>query len=422
MYTKKIIIIGGGFAGIHLLKELMHHPHFHITLVDKNNYNFFPPLLYQIATGFLEVSSISFPFRRFLQGKSNVHFRLGTLKAIVPDEKKIQLSDGELGYDYLVIAIGTETNFFGKESIRKNALPMKTVNDAIHIRNHLLQQAEDASVAAGAAESRKKSVLAIAGGGPTSVEIAGMIAEMTSGILKKDYPELENHSIQIYLIAANHVLLAPMSEQAQNYAYQQLLKMGVKVKLDRRVKDYEDGVLYFDNHESLKVDTLIWAAGVTGRYIPGIDPESYGNGKRLLVNQHHEIKNHPGIFAIGDIALHAGDAQFPSGHPQVAQVAIQQSRNLAMNFIKMQNGQPPASFAYRDKGAMAIIGKNRAVADLPKTGWHLKGFFAWVIWLFVHLFSLTHHRNRTKTFYNWMAGYFTKDQSLRLIIKPDAQP
>lgn len=418
MQQKKVIIIGGGFAGINLAKKLVKNPGFHITLVDRNNYNFFQPLLYQVATGFLEVSNISFPFRKLFQGKKNFTFRLGELQEIISSENKIKLSNGELHYDYLVLATGTESNFFGIENIKKNALPMKTVDDAINLRNYLFQKIEEAAIATDAVEKKKLTTITIVGGGPTGVEVAGMLAEMTKSILQKDYPELAGHKGEIFLIDSNNTVLSPMGKASQQYTYETLIQMGVKIKLGARVKDYADDILFFKDDEPIETKTLIWAAGVTGKIFEGLPKESYGRGNRLITDAFNKVKATDNIYAIGDISLQTTDNNFSNGHPQVAQVAMQQGKNLAANFIAIINNKKLIPFSYYDKGSMAIIGSNKAVTELPRPKIHFKGFIAWCMWIFIHLRSLINHRNRTKTFYNWIVSYFTKDQSLRFIIRP----
>jgi NADH dehydrogenase len=415
---KEIVIIGGGFAGINLARQLANAENIHITLVDRNNYNFFPPLLYQVATGFLEVSNISYPFRKLFQLKKNINFRLGELQKIVAEENKVVLSTGELSYDYLILATGTESNYFGMENIRKAAIPLKTVDDAIEMRNYLLQKTEEATIAIDETEKKKLTTIVIAGGGPTGVEVAGMLAEMRKNILEKDYPELKGHKVTIYLVDGAPALLPTMSKDAQQYAYHTLVEMGVEVKLNKLVKDYVDDTVIFADGETIPTKLLLWTAGVTAKAFDGIPKESYGRGRRLLVDQFNKVQGTHNIYAIGDTSLQTADKNFPEGHPQLAQVAIQQGKNLAKNFKAMLNGKSLAAFAYRDKGSMAIIGRSKAAADIPKPNLHIKGFIAWVMWLFVHLFSLINYRNRIKTMYNWTVAYFTKDQSLRMIIRP----
>lgn len=414
-----IVIIGGGFAGLNLAKELVNHPQIRVTLVDKNNYNFFPPLIYQVATAFLEPSSISYPFRKFFAGKKNLQFRLGELLSVVPAENKVILSNGELTYDHLVFATGAETSYFGMENVMKNAIPMKTLNDAIVMRNTLLKNLEKAAICKEIRKRRKLLTIVVAGGGPTGVEVSGMFAEMRKNILLKEYPELETTASNIYLVDGGDALLAPMSEASQKDTLDALTKLGVVVKLNSKVTDYVDDTVYFENGETIKTKNLIWAAGVSAKIFEGMPAESYGRGRRMATDAFSKVNATENIYAIGDTAILTADANFPNGHPQVAQVAIQQGINLAKNFKASLENKPLKPFIYNDKGSMAIIGKNKAVVDLPSPKMHFKGFFAWFIWLFVHLISLITYRNRLNTFYNWMVAYFARDQSLRMIIRPD---
>lgn len=414
-----IVIIGGGFAGLNLAKELVDHPQIQVTLVDKNNYNFFPPLIYQVATAFLEPSSISYPFRKFFAGKKNLQFRLGELLSVVPAENKVILSNGELFYDHLVFATGAETSYFGMENVMKNAIPMKTLNDAIVMRNTLLKNLEKASICKEIRKRRKLLTIVVAGGGPTGVEVSGMFAEMRKNILLKEYPELDTTASNIYLVDGGDALLAPMSEASQKDTLKALTQLGVIVKLNSRVTDYVDDTVYLENGETIKTRNLIWAAGVTAKIFEGMPAESYGRGRRMATDAFSKVNATENIYAIGDTAILTGDKNFPDGHPQVAQVAIQQGINLAKNFKALIQNKQLKPFVYNDKGSMAIIGKNKAVVDLPSPKWHFNGFFAWIVWLFVHLISLITYRNRIKTFYNWMIAYFASDQSLRMIIRPD---
>ncbi|MEO6284596.1 MAG: NAD(P)/FAD-dependent oxidoreductase [Dyadobacter sp.] len=414
----KIVIIGGGFAGVNLALDLAKSSQFEVTLVDKNNYNFFPPLIYQVATAFLEPSSISYPFRKLFSGKENLHFRLGELLKVIPGENKIVLDNGEMDYDFLVFATGAETNFFGMENVKRNATPMKTLEDAIGMRNKMLMQMEKATLTEDPAEVKKLLTVVIAGGGPTGVEISGMFAEMRNGILRKEYPELAGKGSEIYLVDGGDALLSPMSVKSQKDTYEALRKLGVKIKLNTHVADFVDDKVFFSEGDSIESKTLIWAAGVTGKVFEGIPPEAYGRGRRLIVDAYNKVAGSYNIYAIGDASLQTTDANFPNGHPQVAQVAIQQGKNLARNFELVAEHLPLKPFAYHDKGSMAIIGRAKAVVDMPSPKLHFKGVIAWLAWLFIHLVSLINHRNRMKTLYNWMIAYFTKDQSLRMIIKP----
>ncbi len=415
---KDIVIIGGGFAGINMAQSLAKKEGFHVTLVDMNNYNFFPPLLYQVATGFLEVSNISYPFRKLFQKYNNVNFRLGELQRIVPEANKVILTTGELSYDYLVLATGTESNYFGIENIKKNGIPMKTLNDATNMRNFLLLKMEEATIETDETEKKKLTTIVIAGAGPTGVEIAGMLSEMRKNIFRKDYPELAGHKGAIYLVDGGTAVLGPMSEKAKKYTYDTLVNLGVIVKLNKQVKDYVNDTVIFADGETIQTKILIWAAGVTATVFEGIPTTSYGRGKRLLVDEFNKIIGMQNIYAVGDNSFQTTDKNFPNGHPQLAQVAIQQGKNLAKNFLRAAKNESPIPFIYDDKGSMAIIGTMKAVADIPKPELHFKGFIAWFIWLFIHLVSLINYRNRIRTLYNWAVAFMTKDQSLRFIIRP----
>jgi NADH:ubiquinone reductase (H+-translocating) len=415
----KIVIIGGGFAGINLAKSLTNHPKIEVILIDKNNYNFFPPLIYQVATAFLEPTSISYPFRKFFAGKKNIQFRLGELVEVIASENKIILNNGEQHYDKLVFATGAETSYFGMENVKQNAIPMKTLNDALEMRNTILKNLEKASITKDIRERRKLLTIVVCGGGPTGVEVSGMFAEMRKSILRKEYPELDTAASNIYLIDGGDALLSPMSEASQKDTFEALTKMGVVVKLNTRVIDFKDDIVYFKDGGTLQTKNLIWAAGVTAKTFKGIPAESFARGKRLITNEFNLVSGTNNIYAIGDTAYTIGDTNFPEGHPQVAQVAIQQGQNLALNFINSLKNIPLNPFKYNDKGSMAIIGRNKAVVDLPSPKLHFKGFVAWFLWLFVHLISLITYRNRVTTFYNWMVAYFSKDQSLRMIIRPE---
>ncbi|WP_439557330.1 NAD(P)/FAD-dependent oxidoreductase [Dyadobacter sp.] len=414
----KIVIVGGGFAGVNLARSLGNDKRFEITLVDKNNYNFFPPLIYQVATGFLEPSSISYPFRKLFRNFTNVKFRLGYLQRVMPDENKVILSSGELTYDYLVFATGAKTNYFGSDNFKNNAISMKTLDDALEMRNKLLRQMEQASVIEDPDQLRKLLTIVIAGGGPTGVELSGMFAEMRNGILQKEYPELVGKGGEIYLLTSAGELLSPMSEKSQKETYDQLRLLGVKVRLNCRVKDFVNDTVILSDDETISTKNLIWAAGVTGKLFDGILADSYGRGARLLVDEHNKVNATENIYAIGDICLQMTDPDFVNGHPQVAQVAIQQGKRLAKNFKLLIENKPLKAFKYVDKGSMAIIGRMKAVADLPKPKVHFNGMIAWFAWLFVHLISLITKKNRFRTLFNWMVAYFTKDQSLRMIFKP----
>jgi NADH dehydrogenase len=418
---KHIVVVGGGFAGINLAKSLGRHPDFKVTLVDKNNYNFFPPLVYQVATAFLEPSSISYPFRKLFAGKKNLFFRLGRLKRVKPEVNTIVLDNGELSYDYLVFATGAETNFFGNENIKKHAIPMKTLSDAIAMRNVLLMRMEQASISTDPQEANRLLTMVIAGGGPTGVEISGMFAEMKKGILRKDYPELAGTDGNVYLVDGGKSVLSPMSEKSQKDTTEVLTRLGVKLIMSTHVNDFDGDTVILSDGMQIAAKNLIWAAGVTARIFDGLPETWYGRGKRLLVDEHNKVIGSDNIYAIGDTALMLSDSKFPNGHPQVAQAAIQQGKLLAKNFKNMIAGKAFEPFKYHDQGSMAIIGSAKAVVDLPKPKIHMKGLIAWLVWLFIHLMSLITYRNRARTFWNWTVAYLSRDQSLRMIIKPPDQ-
>lgn len=415
----KIVIIGGGFAGLNLAKALLDKKDIHVTLVDKNNYNFFAPLIYQVATAFLEPTSISYPFRKFFAGKKNLEFRLGEFQSVNAATNTITLNNGTVKYDQLVFATGAETSYFGMENVKQNAIPMKTLNDALDMRNRILKNLEIAAITKDIRERRKLLTIVVVGGGPTGVEVSGMFAEMRKSMLRKEYPELDTAASNIYLVDGGDELLSPMSEASQTDTYKALTEMGVVIKLQTRVIDYKDNTVFFADGGSLQTKNLIWAAGVTARVYDGIPVESFGRSKRLITNEFGLVQNTENIYAIGDTSYTATDLKFPEGHPQVAQVAIQQGLNLAKNFLSMLKNGKLKPFSYTDKGSMAIIGRNKAVVDLPSPKWHFNGFIAWLMWLFVHLVSLITYRNRLTTLYNWTIAYFSRDQSLRMIIRPD---
>ena len=414
---KKIVIVGGGFAGLNLAKKLANEVHFDVTLVDKNNYHFFPPLLYQVSTAFIEASNISYPFRRMFQGKENLTFYMGGLTNIDQANHLIETENGPLPYDYLVLAMGTESNFFGLENVKKNALPMKTIDDALHLRNHVLLKLEEAVRATHVADKERLGNIVIAGGGPTGVELAGMMAEMGSNIIKKDYPTVKSGQGRIFLVDAGDTLLGPMSKKSQEEAYEVLRKLGVNILLNTLVKDYVEDKVILGNGETINSATLIWASGVIAKVAPGLQAETVGRGRRILVDQFNKVASTDNVFVIGDQCSMSTDEKFPNGHPQLAQVAIQQGKLLADNLTKLQNGEALTAFKYHDKGSMAIISKYKAVVDLPKG--FFKGFFAWIVWLFIHIIPIAGFRNKGKLAFNWFWSFITNDPTLRLIIRPE---
>ena len=412
----RVIIVGGGFAGVKLARALGGMNDIEVTLVDKNNYHFFPPLLYQVATSFIEASIISYPFRRMFQNKKNIHFHHGALINICPDENKIDTDTGILVYDYLVLAVGAETNYFGLENIKKHSLPMKTIDDALNMRNHLLLQMESATITNDDQEKLKLMTIVIAGGGPTGVELAGIMAEMSMNVLKKDYPELKSNKSHIYLVDAMDNLLSSMSSQSQREAYKALTQLGVHIKLQTSVKDYVDDKVILSTGEEIIASKLVWASGVIATSIPGLPAESVGKGRRIIVDEYNRVSGSENIFAIGDICFQVTDKNYPNGHPQLAQVAIQQGKWLAMNLKNILFGKILKPFNYINKGSMAIISKYKAVVDLPKCSY--KGVVAWLTWLFIHIIPIAGFRNKAILAYNWLWGFITNDPTLRLIIRP----
>ncbi|HLT53504.1 MAG TPA: NAD(P)/FAD-dependent oxidoreductase, partial [Flavobacteriaceae bacterium] len=379
---KTIVVVGGGFAGLEFIKQLGNSTKYQIILVDVNNYNFFPPLIYQVSTGFMEPSAISYPFRKILRNKKSVGFRLGELKSVVPSENKIVLSNGELNYDILVMATGTETNFFGNKNIETHSLPMKTISDALSLRNVILTRLDRATRLKNPEDRKRLLTFVLAGAGPTGVELSGILAEMRASVIRKDYPELEKEDLgDIYLIDGQEAVLAVMSKKSQKYTHQKLIDLGVKIKLNTLVKDFANDTIFLSDGSEIKSRNLIWAAGVTAKTFEGFKPESYGKAKRLKTNAFNLVEGYNNIYALGDCAFIANDTDYPNGHPQLAQPALQQAKNLAKNLCKPDNWKP---FKYNDKGSLAIIGRNKAVMDSPKQKLFIKGFLAWFIWIFVH--------------------------------------
>ncbi|WP_204346540.1 NAD(P)/FAD-dependent oxidoreductase [Psychroserpens algicola] len=411
----RIVIIGGGFAGVNLAKSLA-NSNLQIVLLDKHNYHTFQPLLYQVSSSGLEPDSIAYPLRKILKKHKNSFFRMADVEQIDATHNQITTSIGKLHYDYLVIATGTTTNFFGNASIEANSMPMKSVPQALNIRSLILQNFEKAAIA-NSEEARKAYLnFVIVGGGPTGVELAGAIAELKNHILPREYHDLNSEHMQIHLLEGADRVLPPMSKHASTKAEAFLKSLGVKIHTNVFVKNY-DGIEVTTNSDLvLKTETVIWAAGVTGAPINGLNPDSIKDKtNRYIVNRCNQVKGYDTIFAIGDIAYMATE-NFPNGHPQVAQPAIQQGKLLGKNLIRMTTNQTPKPFTYHDKGSMATIGRNKAVVDLK----HFKfgGFFAWFIWMFIHLMSLVGFRNRVIVFFNWTYNYINFDKAARLIIRP----
>lgn len=411
---KRVVIVGGGFGGLTLARKLAAGD-FQVVLIDKNNYHQFQPLFYQVAMAGLEPSSIVFPFRKVFQKSKNVFVRVTKVLSINPLQNEIKTDIGDLRYDYLVLAIGADTNWYGNERVRANAIPMKSVSEALYLRNKVFEDYERAVTAEGYEQRQRFLDIVIVGGGPTGVEVAGSLAEMKKHIIAKDYNDLDREEIDIHLIHGDKRLLNTMSEQASAKAEKFLRELGVQLWLDKIVTDFDGDVVSVNDGSTIRADKVIWAAGITGNTVEGLSKEAYTRGNRLKVNEFNRVEGTENIFAIGDIAFQT-EEKYPDGHPQVAQVAIQQGRLLAKNLLRLSKSQQPEPFRYRDLGSMATIGRNRAVVDLPF--WRFQGAFAWFVWLFVHLFSILGLKNKLFIFLNWVWNYVTYDQSLRLVIKP----
>jgi NADH dehydrogenase len=413
----KVVIVGGGFAGLTLANELSAQRFARVTLVDRNNYHLFSPLLYQVATGFVDASNISFPFRRMFQRRNNLRFHMGDLQQIIPEANLVVTTEGIISYDYLVLAMGAKTNFFGIDNVEKHALPMKTLDDALQLRNHLLLNIEKASRTSDPMERKRLLTVVISGGGPTGVEVAGMLAEMKRNIFAKDYPELKDAPSQIHLVTSGNVLLRPMSPKAQQESLGVLGELGVQVWLNAAVSDYSDGLVRLSNGKTIASCNFIWAAGVTAAEAPGLRAASLCDGQRVAVNSCNKVIGAKNIYAIGDQCIQTADPSYPKGHPQMVAVAIQQARHLAGNFKRLHTGKWPVPFKYKEKGSMAIISKYKAVADLPFGSF--KGIVAWCLWLVIHILPIVGFGNKLKLCCNWFWSLVTNDPTLRLIIRPD---
>ena len=411
----RVVIIGGGFAGINLVKTLSNR-NVQVVLIDKHNYHTFQPLLYQVSSSGLEPDSIAYPLRKIIKKHKTTFFRLAEVEQIIPEKNEIVTSIGHLNYDYLVIATGTKTNYFGNKDIEEHSMPMKTVPQALNIRSLILQNFEKAAIANTKEEREAYLNFVIVGAGPTGVELAGAIAELKNNILPRDYNDLNPSDMHIQLLEGSKRVLPPMSEHASKKAEQFLKELGVKVHCDTIVKDYDGLTVTTNSDLVLQSETLIWAAGVTGAPIKGLKAGALmEKANRYTVNEFNQVTDYDNIFAIGDIALMKSE-EYPKGHPQVAQPAIQQGKLLGKNLIRLITNKPMEPFSYFDKGSMATIGRNKAVVDLK--AYKFGGFFAWFIWMFVHLMSLVGFRNRVIVLFNWTYNYINFDKAARLIIRP----
>ena len=411
---RRVVVVGGGLGGLKLVSSLR-DTDFQVVLVDKNNYNQFPPLIYQVASAGLEPSNISFPFRRLFQGWKNFFFRMAEVQHIDTEEKAIKTSIGTIHYDDLVLAAGATTNFFGNKNIEASALPMKSVSESMRLRNTILQNLERAETEDNEARKQALMNIAIVGGGPSGVEIAGVLAEMKQTILPRDYPDLDTSCMHIYLINATPRLLGAMSERSSREAEKALKELGVKVMTNCMVTDYVDKELVLKDGQRISAETVIWVSGIKANNIDGIPTESIGHAGRILVDRFNRVKGLKDVYAIGDQCIVEGDEACPYGHPQLAQVAIQQAKTLAKNLIRQEKGETEQPFSYHNLGTMATIGRKRAVVEIGKL--KFGGFFAWLLWLIVHLRSILGVKNKTIVFLNWMWSYMNYKQSLRLILK-----
>ncbi|MCL6294339.1 NAD(P)/FAD-dependent oxidoreductase [Jejuia spongiicola] len=411
----RVVIVGGGFAGINLAKTLANKK-VQVVLIDKRNYHTFQPLLYQVSSAGLEPDSIAYPLRKIIKKHKNTFFRLAEVENIDTESQEITTNIGILSFDFLVIATGTKTNYFGNKSIETYSMPMKKVPQALNIRSLILQNFEEAAITNDKAFRKALLNFVIVGGGPTGVELAGAIAELKNHILPRDYRDLNANDMEIYLLEGSPRVLPTMSEHASKKAEQFLKKLGVHVKCDTFVKDYDGKKVLTNSSLEMESETLIWAAGVTGNPVKGLHGKSLLDRiNRYKVNAFNQVEGYTNIFALGDIALMQTE-DYPKGHPQVAQPAIQQGELLGKNLIKLIEGKPLKKFKYRDKGSMATVGRNKAVVDLKH--YKFAGFFAWFVWMFIHLMALVGFRNRVVVFFNWCYNYINFDKAARLIIRP----
>jgi len=413
----KVIIVGGGFAGLKLARSLNNKKGVEVILMDRFNYHQFQPLFYQVATAALDASNISFPLRKVFHNSRNVHILLAELTSVVPGENKIVTDVGEFKYDVLVLAMGGDTNFFGNDQVAESAYRMKSTPEALQIRHGLIQNLENATRVKDPLELERYLAIVVVGGGPTGVELSGAISEMKRYVLPKDYPELDFSKMKIYLLEGSPKTLAAMSEKSSAESRQYLERMGVTVMTDMVVKNYDGKTVTLQNGKTIQSNTVIWAAGIKGNVPAGIKPELIVRGNRIKTNGHFKVEGFDNIYAVGDLAYNE-TPRYPHGHPQLASVAIQQGKHLADYILSLTgNLKVVPDFEYFDKGTMATVGRNRAVVDIPKPKLHFGGIFAWMIWMSLHLMLILGVKNRLFVFLNWLYNYITYDQSLRLLFK-----
>jgi len=410
---KRVVIIGGGFGGIKLAHKI-NEKYFEVVLLDRHNYHTFQPLLYQVATAGLEPDSIAGPLRKQLEGRKNFYFRMANVEHIDPTIKNIYTDIGTLDYDYLVIASGSKTNFFGNKTIMENAFPLKQIPQALDLRSHILQNFENAVIETDPSALERHMNIVIVGGGPTGVEVAGALGELKRNVLPKDYPELDLTQMRIILVEGQKEILSAMSTKASEKAFSYVRKFDVDVKLQCFVTDFDGEVATLSNGETIQTFTVIWAAGVMGNVIDGLKEEVIDKG-RILVNEFNQVEGQDSIFAIGDVAT-MKSKKFPNGHAMMAPAAMQQGALLAKNLMALEKNQTLKPFVFYDKGSMATVGRNKAVVDLPGNTTY-GGLMAWITWMFVHLVQIIGLRNRLVIFSNWVWNYFTYDRGTRLIIR-----
>mgnify|MGYP001740564229 FL=1 len=411
---KRIVIVGGGLGGLELAFKLVDDD-YQVVLIDKNNYHQFPPLIYQVASGGLEPSSISFPFRRLFQGKKDFFFRMAKVESVNTDKKIINTTVGEIDYDYLVMAFGAKTNFFGNKDIEATTLPMKSVSEAMKLRNTILRNLELALTEEDPARKQALMNIVVVGGGASGVEIAGAVAEMKKNIIARDYPDLDSSQMHIYLVNAVDRLLSAMDPVSSKRAERDLKELHVHIRQPQFATEYKDGILKTSAGLEIPTQTVIWVSGICANTVEGFPAESIGHASRFLTDRFCRVKGVKDVYAIGDVSLVEGDEEYPLGHPQLAQVAMQQAKTVAKNFKAMSKGKELKPFKYKNLGVMATIGRNHAVAEI--SGKKFGGFPAWALWLVVHLRSILGVKNKTFILLNWVWNYINYKQSLRLILK-----
>ena len=413
---KRVVIVGGGLGGLRLAEDL-YGSGMQVVLIDKNNFHQFPPLIYQIASAGIDPSSISFPFRQIFRKRKDFYFRMAEARMVDTEKKILQTSIGKIDYDYLVLAAGATTNFFGNKNIEEWAIPMKTVPEAMGLRNALLSNFERALTCATEEERQELLNVVIVGGGATGVEIAGALSEMKRYVIPYDYPDMDSSLMHIYLIEAGDRLLAGMSQDSSKKAYDFLKGMGVDIQFGKMVTDYRDHKVIMKDGTEIPTRTFLWVSGIRANAMPGISEDHLGRGFRFKVDQFNRIPGLNDVFAIGDQCLQTTDPAYPNGHPQVAQVAIQQAKNLAKNIKRINEGHADDNsltpFKYNNLGSMATIGRNKAVVEIGK--FHSQGFFAWILWLVVHLRSILGVKNKMMVLLNWLWKYVSYNDSIRMI-------